>query len=54
MDLSINEITVNWCGHSQHSLGEPYLEFEEAFMDYNESYYSYLKRAVFEKQDGSA
>ena len=50
MDLSVNELTVHWCGHSQHDVQEPYLELEDAFLEYNEKYYSYLKGLVFCKQ----
>jgi hypothetical protein len=27
VDLSINEETVHWCGHSQQTLSEPYYSF---------------------------
>lgn len=29
VDVSVNEQTVHWCGHSSHQLEEPYLAYEQ-------------------------
>jgi len=30
VDISVNEQTVHWCGHSDHQLEQPYLDYETA------------------------
>ena len=46
VDVSVNEHTVHWCGHSEHALEEPYLEFESFFLTYNQRFYEHLAGAV--------
>lgn len=33
VDISVNEQTVHWCGHSTHQLEQPYLDYEEALTE---------------------
>lgn len=46
VDLSINEETVHWCGHSEQILSEPYLSFEKYVLAENKMYLSYLRDLV--------
>lgn len=32
MDISINENSVHWCGHSEHVMHIPYQHFEDSFL----------------------
>lgn len=38
VDISVNEQTVHWCGHSQHQLEQPYLDYEQALMKMSHEY----------------
>lgn len=43
IDLSINELTVHWCGHSELELAQqPYEQFEEDFLKYNHCFMDHL------------
>ena len=33
IDISINEQTVHWCGHSDHQLEQPYLNYEQTVIE---------------------
>lgn len=35
VDVSVNEQTVHWCGHSAHQLEQPYLTYESLLLDLN-------------------
>lgn len=43
IDLSINEETVHWCGHSEQILSEPYLSFEKYVLAENKMYLNYIR-----------
>lgn len=38
IDISVNEQTVHWCGHSNHQLEEPYLAYEQKLVELNAEY----------------
>ena len=42
VDLSLNEMRVHWCGHTNHSIGKPYLQFEEELLKQNCNYFHHL------------
>ena len=46
VDLSINEETVHWCGHSQQVLSEPYASFEKYVLAENKMYVNYVRELV--------
>lgn len=35
VDVSVNEQTVHWCGHSSHQLEQPYLIYEALLLELN-------------------
>ena len=43
IDLSINEETVHWCGHSEQPLSEPFNSFEKEILAENKKYLNYLR-----------
>lgn len=57
IDLSINEETVHWCGHSEQQLSEPFAKLEKYLLDNNQKFLIYLRgcfknnndRIIFEK-----
>lgn len=49
MDLSVNEMTVHWCGHSEQCLmGDYFHNFEEYMLKFNEGFMGYLVKIVEE------
>lgn len=38
VDVSVNEQTVHWCGHSRHQLQQPYLKYEQQLLELNRAY----------------
>lgn len=38
VDISVNEQTVHWCGHSGHQLEQPYLAYEQRLVELNAEY----------------
>jgi hypothetical protein len=38
VDVSVNEQTVHWCGHSRHQLEQPYLRYEQLLLQLNSDY----------------
>lgn len=42
VDLSINEQSVHWCGHSQHSMSQPFLGFQDYLLAQNQTYTKYI------------
>ncbi len=38
VDVSVNEQTVHWCGHSSHQLEQPYLNYEALLLQLNSNY----------------
>ena len=42
VDISINEQTVHWCGHSDHQMEKPYLEYEKEVVDLSLKFYESL------------
>jgi ABC-type proline/glycine betaine transport system ATPase subunit len=46
IDLSINEETVHWCGHSEHKLSRPFNDFVSSFLSYNSNFYQHLDNHV--------
>ena len=38
IDISVNEQTVHWCGHSQHEVEKPYLDYEGVLLKFNSEY----------------
>ena len=42
VDLSINEETVHWGGHSKQPLSSPYKLFEKEFLLHNKTFLHYL------------
>lgn len=45
VDISVNEQTVHWCGHSKHQMEEPYLEYEDAVVEMSLNFLSSLARS---------
>lgn len=41
VDISINEYSVHWCGHSDHIMHIPYQEFDKMVV---ENYQTYIDR----------
>lgn len=33
VDISVNEQTVHWCGHSDHQMEQPYLDYESSVIE---------------------
>lgn len=49
VDLSVNESTVHWCGHSdQHLMGDYYRVFEDNILKLNQDFMEYLCKLVEE------
>ena len=42
MDMSIDQCTVNWCGHTQQRLNFPFQEFSNSLMEHNYKLIKYL------------
>jgi hypothetical protein len=38
VDISVNEQTVHWCGHSNHTLEQPYLDYEQAVLSMSRAF----------------
>ena len=43
MDISINEYSVHWCGHSRHQLHLPYQEFQQQLLAH---YHPHLEKLI--------
>lgn len=41
-DLSLNELRVHWCGHSNHSVGRPYRQLEDELLRQNCDYFHHV------------
>ena len=50
VDLSINEETVHWCGHSNQPLSDPFLSSEKVILKENQGYPNYTTRLQNEGQ----
>lgn len=44
MDLSLDEVTVNWCGYSKQRLGVPYNEYEHRTLVINYAFVNELAK----------
>ena len=42
MDLSIDECTVNWCGHTKQKLNFPFQEFSHSLAEHSHKLLKYL------------
>ena len=42
MDVSIDEKTVHWCGHTQHKINTPFAEFQRTVLKCNDIFYGRL------------
>lgn len=42
IDLSLDEVTANWCGYSKQKLGVPYKEYEKRTLDINGAFVNEL------------
>lgn len=38
VDISVNEQTVHWCGHSDHQMERPYLDYESSLIDISKQF----------------
>ena len=43
VDLSVNEETVHWCGHSSQPLSKPYVTFEKELLVLHQDFLKYLR-----------
>lgn len=48
VDMSINELNVHWCGHSEHIIGynPVFKEIASGFEEVSVSFYKYLKDMI--------